>query len=115
MGESRVKLLLDENLSRRLVPLLQDIFPGTSQVSLVGLERASDQVVWAYAKAHDFVILTKDDDFSDLLGFYGHPPKIVLLKLGNCSNQMISSALHDKHLAIHAELSNSSVGLVAVY
>jgi hypothetical protein len=33
-----VKLLLDENLSRRLVPALQSRFPGSSRVSLLGLE-----------------------------------------------------------------------------
>ena len=29
-----MKLLLDENLSRRIVPFLQHEFPGTSQVTL---------------------------------------------------------------------------------
>jgi predicted nuclease of predicted toxin-antitoxin system len=38
-----VKLLLDENLSRRIVPFLQADFPGSSHVSLLGLERASDR------------------------------------------------------------------------
>lgn len=35
-----MKLLLDQNLSRRLLPHLQSHFPGTTQVALVGLERA---------------------------------------------------------------------------
>ncbi|WP_408597071.1 DUF5615 family PIN-like protein [Limnohabitans sp.] len=38
-----MKLLLDENLSRRLVPFLQHDFPGTSQVTLLGLESASNR------------------------------------------------------------------------
>lgn len=33
-----MKLLLDENLSRRLVPFLQHDFPGSSQVVLSGLD-----------------------------------------------------------------------------
>lgn len=41
-----MKLLLDENLSRRIVPFLQDGYPGSSQVVLEGLERADDHVVW---------------------------------------------------------------------
>lgn len=40
-----MKLLLDENLSRRLVPFLQHDYPGSSQVVLLGLESASDQAV----------------------------------------------------------------------
>jgi predicted nuclease of predicted toxin-antitoxin system len=31
-----MKLLLDENLSRRIVPFLQTAFPGSSQVALLG-------------------------------------------------------------------------------
>jgi predicted nuclease of predicted toxin-antitoxin system len=33
-----MKLLLDENLSRRIVPFLQTDFPGSSQVVLEGLQ-----------------------------------------------------------------------------
>lgn len=44
-----MKLLLDENLSRRLVPALKDHYPGTSQVVLEGLEAAEDQKIWDYA------------------------------------------------------------------
>ena len=37
-----MKLLLDENLSHRLVPRLQTAYPGSSQVTLVGLGSADD-------------------------------------------------------------------------
>jgi predicted nuclease of predicted toxin-antitoxin system len=37
-----MKLLLDENLSRRLVPFLQNAYPDSSQVVLLGLESATD-------------------------------------------------------------------------
>jgi len=37
-----MKLLLDENLSRRLIPFLQHDYPGSSQVVLLGLEAASE-------------------------------------------------------------------------
>jgi predicted nuclease of predicted toxin-antitoxin system len=55
-----VKLLLDENLSRRIVPALQDAFPGSTQVILAGLERADDRAVWEHAREHRYVIVTKD-------------------------------------------------------
>jgi hypothetical protein len=44
-----MKLLLDENLSRRLVPFLQHDYPGTNQVVLLGMESASDKEVWQKA------------------------------------------------------------------
>lgn len=55
-----MKLLLDQNLSYRLVEPLQDTYPDTTQVRLAGLERADDRAVWEYAREHDFVIVTKD-------------------------------------------------------
>ena len=35
-----MKLLLDVNLSRRLVPFLQHDYPGSNQVVLLGMESA---------------------------------------------------------------------------
>lgn len=66
-----MKLLLDENLSRRLVPFLQHDYPGSSQVVLLGLESASDSVVWQTARDHDFVIVTRDADFEELSLVWG--------------------------------------------
>jgi len=45
-----MKLLLDENLSRRIIPFLQTAFPGSAQIALLGLESASDSEIWQYAK-----------------------------------------------------------------
>ena len=45
-----MKLLLDENLSKRLVPFLQADYPDTSQVVLLGLEQPSDREILHYAK-----------------------------------------------------------------
>ena len=61
-----MKLLLDENLSRRIVPLIHLHYPGSSQVALLALERASDTALWSYARQHDFIIVIKDSDFVDL-------------------------------------------------
>ena len=69
-----MKLLLDENLSRRLVPFLQHEFPGSSQVTLLGLESASDQEIWNRAKQDGYVVVTKDADFQELSLVWGAPP-----------------------------------------
>jgi len=61
-----LKLLLDQNLSRRLIPSLQDTFPESTQVTLAGLEHATDLEIWEFAKVHEFVIVTKDSDFEEL-------------------------------------------------
>ena len=88
-----MKLLLDQNLSRRLVPFLQEIFPGTSQVALVGMERASDTQIWDYAKIHGFVIVSNDADFEDLSSVRGAPPHVVRLRAGNLSKPAMLTLL----------------------
>jgi predicted nuclease of predicted toxin-antitoxin system len=60
-----MKLLLDGNLSRRIVPFLQHEFPGTSQVTLLGLESASDQDIWLRAKKDGYVAVTREADFQE--------------------------------------------------
>jgi predicted nuclease of predicted toxin-antitoxin system len=110
-----VKLLLDENLSRKIVPALQDAFPGTTQVALVGLEHSNDRAVWNFAKAEEFTIVTKDDDFLALLSLLGYPPKVVLLALGNCTSQQIIDTLTGSRAEIERMLVKDDVGLVEVY
>ena len=88
-----MKLLLDENLSRRAVPFLQDTFPGSTQVTLFGMENADDRAIWNFAKDNDFVIVTKDSDFFEMASVYGQPPQIVWLKIGNQSKAATINAL----------------------
>lgn len=78
-----MKLLLDENLSRRLVPFLQYEFPGSSQVTLLGLESASDQEIWNRAKQDGYVVVTKDADFQELSLVWGAPPQVIRLRTPN--------------------------------
>jgi predicted nuclease of predicted toxin-antitoxin system len=73
-----VKLLLDENLSRRLLTELDAWFPGSSHVQLLGLQTADDRAIWEYAEANGFAIVTKDADFAELALIEGSDPKVLL-------------------------------------
>jgi predicted nuclease of predicted toxin-antitoxin system len=77
-----VKLLFDQNLSRRLVQAFSIEFPGSTHVLHVGLERASD----------------------------GHPPKVVWIRRGNCSTATIELILraHQDDLIKFAESEQGS-------
>ncbi|HEX5548075.1 MAG TPA: DUF5615 family PIN-like protein [Ktedonobacterales bacterium] len=97
-----MKLLLDQNLSPRLIGRLAGLYPGISHVSLVGLDRASDSAVWDYAKANDFAIVTKDSDFNDMSLLRGVPPKVIWLRLGNCTTDMVEQVLRRAHAQITA-------------
>jgi predicted nuclease of predicted toxin-antitoxin system len=95
-----VKHLFDQNLSPRMVERLSDPFPGSEHVYRVGLDRASDTVLWDYARQNGFALVTQDADFSERSYALGHPPKVIWIRLGNCSTAQIESILRFHHQAI---------------
>lgn len=109
-----MKLLLDQNLAPSLVSRLADLCPGSSHVSFVGLDRASDEDVWTYAHLHEFVIVTKDADFGDLGVMRGFPPNVVWLRLGNCTTRQIEQALRVNWSVIAGLDIDPDLGIVAV-
>jgi predicted nuclease of predicted toxin-antitoxin system len=109
-----VKLLLDENLSRRLVPILQARFPGSSQVTLLGLERSSDAALCDHAARHDFVICSKDDDFQRLVSARGYRPRLIHLALGNTGNDAVLAALLAAADRLYAAFDDPATGVVVI-
>jgi predicted nuclease of predicted toxin-antitoxin system len=57
-----VKLLLDENLSDRIIPRIIDLYPESKHVKLLALIKTDDAVIWEYAKANNFTIVSKDSE-----------------------------------------------------
>ncbi len=109
-----MKLLLDENLSRRVVPLLQAAFPESSQVVLEGLEQSSDLEVWQYAKNHGFVIVTKDSDFYELSLLHGTPPRVICLQVGNVSKGKVMELLLDHREAIEQRFADPETAYIEI-
>lgn len=75
-----MKLLFDENLSRRLVQKLDDLFYGSRHVSTAGLLTQPDSAIWEYARIREFAIVSADSDFYDLAVALGPPPKMIWLR-----------------------------------
>ncbi len=78
-----MKLLFDQNLSFKLCFQLSDLFPGSAQVRILGLDGAEDRVIGERAKAVDFVLVSQDSDFAELAAAFGPPPKVIWLRCGN--------------------------------
>lgn len=91
-----VKLLLDQNLSFKLVRHLLPVTEYAAHVGEIGLGSASDQTVWEYARNHHYTIVSKDTDFLHRALLYGAPPKIICLRLGNASTQDILHCLQQR-------------------
>lgn len=92
-------ILLDANLSWRLIEKLKPFFEKVEHVDYIDLKQpAKDFEIWNYAKQNNTIIITNDDDFSILSALKGFPPKVVLLKTGNQSNNFLYEILI-KHLS----------------
>ena len=109
-----MKLLLDENLSQRLVPFLQHDSPGSSQVVLLGIESASDKEVWQRAKDDGYVIVTRDADFQELSMVWGQPPKVIRLKTLNQSRAATLKVLVENKDAIAEALIGNDLASVEI-
>jgi predicted nuclease of predicted toxin-antitoxin system len=88
-----MKLLLDQNLSRKLIPQLEAIYPGSTHITSVLPESSDDAEIWRFAKENGFTILTKDDDFEQRSILEGHPPKVIWVRLGNCTTPAVEDLL----------------------
>ncbi len=91
-----MRLLLDENLSPRLIQTLSEDYPNSVHVRDVGLASADDEEIWTYAKQNKLTIVSKDSDFHQRSFLFGAPPKVVWLQCGNCSTTDIETILR-KH------------------
>jgi len=109
-----LKLLLDENLSRRIVSALSARFPGSSQVGLLGLERSTDEQLCDFAAENDFVLVSKDDDFPALVVARGYRPKLIQIALGNASNDEVLSALLGAADRLESALSQSEICIAVI-
>jgi predicted nuclease of predicted toxin-antitoxin system len=88
-----MKLLLDENLSDRIIPRIVDLYPESAHVKALGLTNTDDSIIWEYAKSDNFVIVSKDSDFHQRSLLYGHPPKFIYLRVGNSPTTKITQIL----------------------
>lgn len=91
-----MKLLFDQNLSHRLVTALAVEYPGSVHVRDVGLAAADDLAVWTFAAEKGLVIVSKDSDFQQRALLFGHPPKVVWVRLGNCTTTAVATLLRSR-------------------
>jgi predicted nuclease of predicted toxin-antitoxin system len=88
-----VKLLFDQNISFRIIKLIQLAFPQSEQIRKLNLENKSDKEIWTFAGQNGFTIVTFDADFYEFSNLYGHPPKIIWLRTGNNTTISVSQIL----------------------
>ena len=64
-------------------------------MTFLGMGCEPDPVILDYAKRHGYVLVSKDSVHERSL-LYGHPPKVVWSRRGNCSVRHIEMILRNK-------------------
>ncbi|WP_367998467.1 DUF5615 family PIN-like protein [Rhodomicrobium lacus] len=94
-------LLIDKNISFRIVDVLTEIFPGTIHVKNAVGAGAPDRTVAAYARKHGLIVVTKDKDYlENLSGSDSLECNVVYVRLPNCRTDDILALLIDNEYKI---------------
>lgn len=81
--------LFDENIPGSIT-----FTPGLRIIHSTALGSSpSDTFLWAYARSNEYVIVTKDTDFSNRMMLSEPPPWVVHLRVGNMRKQAFHSLL----------------------
>lgn len=101
-----MKLLVDSQLPPALARHITASGTSCIHVRDVGLARATDQVIWDYAKSHNLVIVSKDEDFRQMAILQGSPPQVIWVRLGNCRRIDLFAAFDRGWQAVQTTLDN---------
>ena len=107
-----MKLLLDENLSDRIVPQILDLYPDSSHVKAHALIHTDDVLIWSFAREHGYTLVSKDADFHQRSLVLGHPPKLVFLRIGNCATSEITQLLRANYVLLSTFESDANASIL---
>ena len=94
-----MKIWIDAQLSPAIAAWINRTFDDieAESVRALGLRDATDPDIFEAARKADVVVMSKDDDFIQLIEQRGTPPKLIWITCGNTSNarmrEILSTAL----------------------
>ena len=102
-----MKIWIDAQLSPAIAPWIANHFGvEVSALRDLGLRDATDSQIFLRAKEANAVVMTKDNDFVELVNRLGTPPQVIWLTCGNTSNarlrQILVKTLHQAILLLAA-------------
>ena len=109
-----MKLLFDENISYRILPILKNHFEEVE--SVINIPSVKENLeIWNYAKEMGFTIVTFDEDFYDWQLLRGYPPKIIWLRMGNTPTQPLAEKLIKEKAQIQRLTEDPNLGVLEIY
>ena len=108
-----MNLLLDANISWRVTKIISAHFTSCTSVnSLFSSVSISDISIWNYALNNNYIIVTIDEDFLNLLLAKGFPPKIVLIRTGNQNNLQLAQLIIKHQTDIELLFNSTEFGIL---
>jgi predicted nuclease of predicted toxin-antitoxin system len=97
-----VRILLDQNLSPKLIGKLVDVLRGLECVYERELIGASDPVIFDWARKSEFTALVSADrDFIHLVERLGPPPKVIRIERCDFPSSVIEQLIRREAIRIH--------------
>ena len=81
-----MRFLVDTQLPKLLSRRLEEAGHAAEHVLDLNLGQSPDNDLWRYASANDAAIVSKDEDFAQWIMSGRSGPKVVWLRVGNCTN-----------------------------
>ncbi|WP_353721588.1 DUF5615 family PIN-like protein [Dyadobacter sp. 676] len=111
-----MKILIDQNISQRILPLQQPYFDNLDHLKYVGLTDAADYDIFMFARAKGYqAIITLHDDFMKLINQFHEPPKIIWVRTGNISTRVLSNILANKIETIREFIQDTDFDIYEVF
>ncbi|QPH40447.1 DUF5615 family PIN-like protein [Pedobacter endophyticus] len=89
---------VDENTSPIIAKwLMEEIKIKCISFHYLKLNKIPDEDIYKLAKSKQkVIILSKDNDFRNLVSWKGSPPKLIAINLSNCSNRYLWQTLRSQ-------------------
>lgn len=87
-----MNILIDNQLPPALARFIQEEFRVRAMhVIDVGLRDASDAEIWHYASSNDLVLISKDEDFVNMV-LHVPTARLIWVRFGNCRKTFLLGA-----------------------
>jgi predicted nuclease of predicted toxin-antitoxin system len=102
------RFLVDNQLPVALAGWLRDQGHVAEHALELDLAQAPDRLLWHYAAEHDAVIVTKDEDFAQMVTLRPEPVPVVWLRIGNCRTPALLALFAAALPALTEQLANGT-------
>jgi predicted nuclease of predicted toxin-antitoxin system len=84
-----MRFLIDAQLPPALAQFLKDKGYEAKAARELALREATDPVIWDFAQAGGWVVVTKDEDFAERTLQTQTGPQVLWLRIGNSTNRVL--------------------------